>query len=60
MQNQKDATIRDWEDPENIKDIQSFLGFTNYYRRCILNYSKVVAPMTKLTGKSVSWQWATE
>ena len=60
IQDEKVATIRDWEDPENVKDVQSFLGFTNFYRCFMLNYSKVVAPMTKLTGKSVPWQWGTE
>ena len=60
MQDEKVATIRDWEDPENVKDVQSFLGFANFYRRFILNYSKVVAPMMKLTGKSVPRQWETE
>ena len=60
MQDEKVATIRDWEDPKNVKDVQSFLGFANFYRRFIFNYSKVVAPMTQLTGKIVSWQWETE
>src|SRR6266705_123515 len=60
MQDEKVATIRDWEDPENVKDVQSFLGFANFYRRFILNYSRVVAPMTKLTGKSIPWQWESE
>ena len=60
IQDEKVATIRDWEDPENVKDVQSFLGFANFYRRFILNYSKVVALMTKLTGKIVPWQWETE
>ena len=56
MQDKKVATIRDWKDPENVKDVQSFLGFANFYRRFILNYSKVVTPIKKLTGKSVPWQ----
>ena len=43
MQDKKVATIHDWEDPENVKDVQSFLGFANFYRRFIFNYSKVVA-----------------
>ena len=60
MQDEKVATIRDWEDPQNVKDVQSFLGFTNFYRCLILNYSKVVAPMTKLTSKSVPWKWETQ
>ena len=55
MQDEKVATISDWEDPNNIQDVQSFLEFANFYRNFILNYSKVVAPMTKLTGKSVPW-----
>ena len=60
MQDEKVATICDWEDPENVRDVQSFLGFANCYRRFIHNYSKVVAPMTKLTCKSILWQWETE
>ena len=60
MQDEKVATIRDWEDPEYVKDEQYFLGFANFYRRFIINYSKVVAPIMKLTGKIVPWQWETE
>ena len=60
MQEVKFTTICDWENPENVRDVQSFLGFANFYRRFILNYSKVVAPMMKLTSKSVPWQWETE
>ena len=55
MQDEKVTTIRNWEDPKNIKDLQSFLGFANFYRRFIGDYSKVVAPMTKLTGKDTPW-----
>ena len=60
MQEKKVATIRDWEDLENVKDVQSFRRFANFDWRLILTYSKVVAPMTKLTGKSVPWHWETE
>ena len=60
MQEEKVATVRNWEDPEHVKDLQSFLGFANFYRRFILNYSKVVSPLTTLTGKNVPWQWNSE
>ena len=60
MQEEMVATIRDWKDSMNIKDVQSFLGLPNFYRCFILNYSKVVVPMIRLTGKSVPWQWETE
>ena len=57
MQEEKVAMIRNSEVPVYIKDLQSFLGFANFYQRFILNCSKVVSPLTKLTGKNVSWQW---
>ena len=38
-------TIQEWPEPECFKDIQVFLGFANFYRRFIYNYSAVVAPM---------------
>ena len=31
MQDDQVATIRDWEDHKNVKDVQSFLGFANFY-----------------------------
>jgi hypothetical protein len=38
----KVQTIQDWPEPHKIKDIQSFLGFANFYRRFISDYSKIV------------------
>ena len=43
--------IQDWPEPKNVKDIQSFLGFANFYRRYIHNYSNIVVPLTCLTRK---------
>ena len=40
----KVATVLEWEEPQNVKDVQSFLGFANFYRRFIEGYSKIVAP----------------
>ncbi len=42
--------ILDWLVPTKKKELQSFLEFTNFYRRFIKNYSKIVKPMTQLTG----------
>ena len=52
--------VRNWEAPCCVKDLQSFLGFANFYRRFIANYSKVVARITKLTGKNAPWTWGTK
>ena len=42
----KVATILEWPEPRNVKDIQSFLGFANFYRRFINGYSKMIQPLT--------------
>ncbi len=48
--------ILNWPVPTKKKELQSFLGFTNFYRRFIKNYSKIVKPMTQLTGNDM-WKW---
>ena len=45
MNTTKTQVIRDWPPPRNVKDVQSFLGFTNFYRRFIANYLDIVTPM---------------
>jgi hypothetical protein len=47
----KVAAIKEWKVPETVKEVQSFLGLANYYRRFIWNYSKIAAPLTNLTRK---------
>jgi len=34
-----------------VKDIESFLGFVNFYRRFIQNFSHMAKPLNKLKGK---------
>ncbi len=52
----KIAGIAAWPVPTKKVQLQSFLGFTNFYRRFIKGYSKVVKPMTQLTGND-PWTW---
>ena len=44
----------------NVKDVQSFLGFANFYRRFIYGYSKIAAPLTCLICKDVAFKWSSE
>jgi hypothetical protein len=53
----KVKVIQDWPEPRKVKDIQSFLGFANFYRQCIHNYSDIVVPLTQLTWKNISWNF---
>jgi hypothetical protein len=49
----KVKVIQDWPEPRKVKDIQSFLGFANFYRQYIDNYSDIVVPLTQLTRKNI-------
>ena len=44
----------------NVKDVQSFLEFINFYRRFIYDYSKIAASLTCLTCKDVAFKWSSE
>ncbi len=41
----------------NIKDVQSFLNFMNFYKRFIYNYSRIVISLTHLIRKDVFFVW---
>jgi transposase InsO family protein len=49
--------VRKWEAPKTQKEVRRFLGFANYYRMFIPNYSKLATPLTALTGKGVPFSW---
>ena len=58
MSEDKVKIIQEWPEPRKVKDIQSFLGFANFYRRFIYDYSSVVIPLTRLTRKSAVWNFS--
>jgi hypothetical protein len=53
----KVQVITDWPEPRKVKDIQSFLGFTNFYRCFIWSYSEITVPLTHLTHKGIPWEF---
>jgi hypothetical protein len=56
MAEDKVQTLLEWTPPTNVKAVQSFLGFANFYRRFIEGFSKVCKPLTDLTKKGTQWQ----
>ena len=38
--------VLDWPEPQKVKDVQAFLGFANFYRRFIHDYSAIMVPLT--------------
>jgi len=57
MSDAKVKTIQEWLEPKKVKDIQSFLGFANFYGCFIFNYSDIVIPLTRLTRKDTPWNF---
>jgi hypothetical protein len=53
----KVAGVVDWPEPCNKREVQSFLGFTNFYRRFIKDFSHHARPLFNLTKNEQKWQW---
>jgi hypothetical protein len=51
MDPEKINTIVGWQTLKRVKDVQAFLGFTNFYRRFIKNFSLIYKPLTATTQK---------
>ena len=48
---QKVEAILDWKPPTSATEIRSFLGLAGYYRKFVEGFSRIAAPLTKLTRK---------
>lgn len=56
MEKDRIEAVANWPEPHSVNEILSFLGFTNFYRRFIKNYSKITVPLTELTkGKKTGY-----
>ena len=54
----KVAGVREWPTPENKMDVQAFLGFVNFYRRFIWDFSAKARPLFDLTRSEQVWTWS--
>ena len=50
----------DWPIPQSVKDVQSFLGFGNFYQKFIPKFSTLAAPLKNLLKKSPQFEWTQE
>jgi hypothetical protein len=57
MDPEKLEPIRSLPPPTNVKELRSFLGMTNYYRKFIPKYSEIALPLTELTKKRRDFLW---
>ncbi len=56
----KVSAMSEWPTPTSLKQLQRFLGFANFYRRFIHNYSRIAATLTALTSTSTPFHWTPE
>lgn len=57
MDPEKVQAIKSWLPSLNLKEMQKFLGFANFYRRFIRDFSKMTAPLNSLLKKGTAWSW---
>lgn len=50
--------VVEWPVPNTRKQLQSFLGFANFYRRFIRSFSRMAAPLTRLTSVKMPFVWS--
>ncbi|KAF8697673.1 hypothetical protein RHS03_07742, partial [Rhizoctonia solani] len=57
MEKEKIKAVQEWKEPKTVKQLQSFIGFANFYRCFIKDFSTIVKPLTLLTRQEVKWKW---
>ncbi|GFT79864.1 retrovirus-related Pol polyprotein from transposon 17.6 [Trichonephila clavipes] len=56
----KSVSINEFPVPKDQKQIKSFLGCCNFYRRYIKNFAKRALPLTNLLRKDTPFEWTSE
>ena len=51
IEQEKIKAVKEWKMPKKVKDVESFLGFANFYRRFIQNISHTAKPLNELKDK---------
>ena len=54
---EKVEVVMSWERPKSVFEIRGFLGLAGYYRRFVEDFSRLAAPMMRLTRKKVKFEW---
>ena len=51
MEQKKIKVVKEWKTLMKVKDVESFLGFVNFYQRFIQNFSYIAKPLNDLKGR---------
>ena len=58
MDPEKVEAVMSWDRLKSVFEIRCFLGLVGYYRRFIEDFSRLAAPMTRLTRMEVKFEWS--
>ncbi|CCO37816.1 Retrotransposable element Tf2 155 kDa protein type 1 [Rhizoctonia solani AG-1 IB] len=53
----KIQAVQEWPTPTTVKQVQSFLGFANFLRQFVANFSHMARPLHNLIKKETPWKW---
>ncbi|KAF8748695.1 hypothetical protein RHS01_10654 [Rhizoctonia solani] len=56
----KIQAVQEWPAPTKVKEVQSFLGFANFLRQFVANFSHLARPLHNLVKKDTPWKWDTK
>ena len=54
---EKITAVREWKSPQNVSQVQSFLGLAGFYRRFVKDFSFIAAPINQLKKKDTPFKW---
>ena len=60
MDSAKTEAISRWLTLSNVKQVQSFIGFANFYHQFIVNFFETITPLTRLIRKDTKFSWGPE
>ncbi|KAF8749064.1 hypothetical protein RHS01_10384 [Rhizoctonia solani] len=55
----KIQAVQEWPTPTKVKEVQLFLGFANFLRCFVANFSHIARPLHNLVKKDTPWKWDT-
>lgn len=53
----KISAVKEFPAPRNVKQVRSYLGLCNYYRKFVRNFAKIAEPLNKLTKTNTRFLW---
>ena len=56
----KVVAVTEWEPPTDVKGVQQFMGFANYYHLFVRGFTKLAEPISRLLGSKQEFKWGTE